>query len=264
MFLAALVTAALFGSAVPAALAQSAAQVTIAIDDVVVTEGDSGTVDAVFTVSLSRSSSQPVTVQYTTVNGSVFDAPPGLEVSDYLAAFGTLTIAPGDTIGVIRVSVRGDVIYEPNETFFVNLSNPTNATLADDQGQATLADDPVPAIVISNEIAVEGNVATFTVSLSNPSSASVMVEFATANGTPLQSCVRRRASAWGITTAPLERWSSATGRRSKPSVFRWLTIGSMTHLSSSSSTSPARPTRRSRMAKAWARSSTTHSSAYSG
>src|SRR5262245_4284861 len=55
VFLAALVATALFGSAIPAALAQSAAPVRIAIDDVVVTEGDSGTVDAVFTVSLSRS-----------------------------------------------------------------------------------------------------------------------------------------------------------------------------------------------------------------
>jgi len=39
------------------------------------------------------------------------------------------------------VAVIGDIVAEPNETFFVNLSNPTNATIADSQGVGTIVDN---------------------------------------------------------------------------------------------------------------------------
>ena len=83
-----------------------------------VTEGNSGTVNAAFTVSLSAASGQTVTVNYATANGTA--VAPG----DYTAASGTLTFTPGVTTQTLTVPVNGDTLNEPNETFFVNLSGP--------------------------------------------------------------------------------------------------------------------------------------------
>lgn len=105
---------------------------TVAIDDVFVTEGNSGAVNASFTVSLSWTSTQPVTVQYTTANGTAIAG------TDYQSASGTLMFDPGEMSKPISVLVTGDALDEPNETFFVNLSAATSATIADDQGIGTI------------------------------------------------------------------------------------------------------------------------------
>ena len=86
-----------------------------------VTEGNAGTTAATFTVTLSAAATFPVTVNYATANGTATAG------SDYTAASGTLTFAPGQTSKPITVTVNGDTAVEPNETFFVNLSAPTNA-----------------------------------------------------------------------------------------------------------------------------------------
>jgi Calx-beta domain len=113
---------------------------SIIIDDVSVTEGNSGTTSAVFTVSLSGASAQSVTVDYATADGTATTTD-----SDYQAASGTLTFNPGDTSKTITVSVNGDTVFEPDETFFVNLSNAVNAEIAKGQGTGTiLNDDPAP------------------------------------------------------------------------------------------------------------------------
>src|SRR5205085_350627 len=128
-----------------------------------ITEGNTGTKAATFTVTLSAASSQSVTVAYTTADGSATAG------SDYLAASGTLTIPAGQTSGTITVLVNGDRLAEPTETFVVNLSAPTNATIADGQGIGTILDDE-PRISINDVTVTEGNTgtvnATFTVSLS--------------------------------------------------------------------------------------------------
>src|SRR6185503_13310521 len=98
------------------------------------------------------------------------------------------TFAPGTTSQTITVRVNGDVLNEADETYFVNLSTPTNATLADSQGLGTiLNDDAMPALSISDVSVTEGNTGTsnavFTVSLSAISGQSVTVNFATADGT---------------------------------------------------------------------------------
>jgi uncharacterized Zn-binding protein involved in type VI secretion len=155
---------------------------TISINDVTVTEGNTGTTPAVFTVTLSAASSQTVTVNYATANST------GTAGSDYTATSGTLTFAPGITSQTITVAVLGDTRNEANETFFVNLSTPSNATIADGQGQGTiLNDDALPALSINNVTVTEGNTGTtpavFTVTLSAVSSQTVTVNYATANST---------------------------------------------------------------------------------
>ncbi len=87
-----------------------------------VTEGD---VDAVFSVTLSRALSVPVNVSFTTQIGTG-TATPGL---DYLSTSGGVTIRSGRTVATFSVPILADSRHEPNETFFVELSTPVNATL---------------------------------------------------------------------------------------------------------------------------------------
>src|SRR3989442_7796277 len=72
---------------------------SLSINDVTVTEGNSGTTDAVFNVSLSAPSGQSITVNYATADGTA------LSRSDYIAGSGTLTFAPGVTSQTITVAV---------------------------------------------------------------------------------------------------------------------------------------------------------------
>src|SRR5439155_12846542 len=132
---------------------------SLSIDNSTVTEGDSGTTNATFTVSLSAASSETVTVNFTTANGSA-TAP-----ADYATQSGTLTFSPGDTSKQILVQVNGDTADEADETFFVNLSNPTNASIADNQGLGTIIDDDDPPTVSFNAATSSGSESTTTVSL---------------------------------------------------------------------------------------------------
>ncbi|HKV33776.1 MAG TPA: Calx-beta domain-containing protein, partial [Pyrinomonadaceae bacterium] len=155
---------------------------TLAINDLNITEGAGGTSVANFTVSLSGASSDTVTVNYATANNTAVAG------SDYVAASGTLTFTPGQLSQTVSVTINGDMTFELNESFFVNLTNPVNATLSDSQGVGTITnDDPQPTISINDVSVTEGNSGTttadFTVSLSNPSSQTITVNFATAPGT---------------------------------------------------------------------------------
>jgi hypothetical protein len=154
------------------------------INNATVREGGSGTVSAVFTVSLSNASSQTVTIDYSTANSSA--ASP----SDFQAVNGTLTFAPGDTSKTITVLVNGDTLDEDDEHFFVNITNPVGATIADGQGDGTIQDDDpvdVPTLSINNASVLEGSAGTvdavFTVSLSQASTQTVTVDYSTANST---------------------------------------------------------------------------------
>jgi Calx-beta domain/FG-GAP-like repeat len=155
---------------------------TVAINNVSVTEGNSGTMSAVFTVSLSHASAIPVAVNYATADGTASAG------SDYQPAGGTLTIPAGQTTGTITVLVNGDRVVEPNETFVVNLSGPTNATIADGQGMGTIVNDDLalPTLSIGDVTITEGNNGTrsanFSVTLSAASSQPVAVAYATADG----------------------------------------------------------------------------------
>ena len=180
---------------------------SLSINDVTVTEGNSGSVNADFTLSLSAASGQTVTVNYATADGSA--TAPG----DYTASSSsTLTFNPGETSKTVTVVVNGDTLVEPDETFFVNLSNPTNATLADSQGQGTITDnDPAPSLSINDVTVTEGNSgsvnADFTLSLSAASGQTVTVNYATADGS---ATAPGDATADGSATAPGDYTASSS------------------------------------------------------
>lgn len=124
----------------------------IVVDDASIPEGNSGTTTLSITVRLTTVSTTSVSVNYATANN---DAIAGL---DYVTASGTLTFAPGVMVQTFSVSIFTDNVGENSEQFFVNLSNPINATLADAQGIATIVDDdggPITFGPITEETSLE-------------------------------------------------------------------------------------------------------------
>src|SRR5207253_2363026 len=100
----------------------------ITINDVTVTEGNTGSTSATFTVTLSAIYDQDVTVHFDTANGTATAG------SDYTAASGDVTIAAGQTTKTFTVAVLGDRSVEATENFFVNLSAANYGLIADGQG----------------------------------------------------------------------------------------------------------------------------------
>lgn len=164
-----------------AAASAAADAPALTVNDVTVTEGDSGTKNAVFTVLLSASSADPVSVDYATADGSA-KAP-----DDYAAASGTLTFAPGELSKQVTVAIAGDALDEPHETYTLNLSNSVGATIADGRGAGTILDnDPQVSISVDDVSRVESNgPASFTVSLSKASGKVVTVAYATVDGSAI-------------------------------------------------------------------------------
>jgi hypothetical protein len=110
----------------------------LSINDVRVVEGQrdfSPATPMTFTVSLSKPSSLPISVEYATADGSATDS------WDYVARHDKLTFAPGDLAQTVTIDVRGDHLDELDEWFAVNLSNPVNAQISDAKGIGTILDD---------------------------------------------------------------------------------------------------------------------------
>jgi hypothetical protein len=154
----------------------------ISVADVSVTSGTSGLTPATFTVSLSAPSRLPVTVMYSTSDGSA------VNTTDYQRTVGTLYFAPGQTSQTVTVNVNGDPYWDPPETFTLNLSNPSGGTLARAQATATINSSlPTPTISVSNVTVTNGSSgttpATFTVTLSEPLSDPTSVAYTTADVT---------------------------------------------------------------------------------
>jgi len=113
---------------------------TLNVDDVTVTETNSGTTDAVFTVTLDAPAPTDVTFQFSTADGTA-TAP-----SDYASTSGTGFIPQGETSTTITVPVAGDPSIEPDETFNVTITAIAGASGGDVEGQATIANDDVAPI----------------------------------------------------------------------------------------------------------------------
>ena len=148
-----------------------------------VVEGDTGTVAATFTVS-------PLAGQRALGDGRLRDgrtAPPLRQATTRPRA-GPLTFTPGQTTKTVTVLVNGDTLDELDETYFVDLSNASNANIGDSHGVGTIIDDDAqPTLSINNVTVTEGDTgmvnANFTVSLSSASGQTVSVGYSTADGT---------------------------------------------------------------------------------
>ncbi|MBX9802944.1 MAG: IPT/TIG domain-containing protein [Caulobacteraceae bacterium] len=116
----------------------------LSINDVSLTEGNAGTSNLTFTVSLGTASGRTVTVDYATANGTA--TAPG----DFAAVSGTLTFMPGQTSQPVTVTLNGDTTFEANESLFVNLSSAMNATISDNQGLGTITNDDVAQPVVTS------------------------------------------------------------------------------------------------------------------
>lgn len=154
---------------------------SITIGDATVTEGNTGTSVAIFTVNLSEAYGQTVSVHYATADGSATAAD-----EDYQAAAGDVTFAPGVTSQTVTVLINGDRLAESSESFFVSLTNPTNGFIIDASGTGAIVDDE-PVISMGDNVQVtEGNTGTtsavYTVSLSRAYDQPVSVNFSTAEG----------------------------------------------------------------------------------
>lgn len=119
--------------------------VGLSVADLSQAEGSFGN-NSTFTVqvSLVGQSAIPVAVNFATANGTA------LAPSDYIATSGTLNFAPGVTSQTIPVTVNADQEAEPDETFLVNLTNPTpnpGATLTRPQATITILNDDYAAII---------------------------------------------------------------------------------------------------------------------
>ncbi|APZ90449.1 sodium/calcium exchanger 1 [Fuerstiella marisgermanici] len=164
---------------------------TISIDDVTIAEGDAGTTDFVFTVTLSNEVSSPVSINYDTVEGTAT-----VSGNDFVANTGNvLTFAANAGDGpqtlTFAVTVNGDATVERDETFQVDLSglvtNGQAITLADSQGLGAITNDETAGIIIDDVSRSEGNSGTtnyvFTVTLEANVDTAFNLDFTTADST---------------------------------------------------------------------------------
>jgi hypothetical protein len=151
-------------------------------------EGSAATPGSVvFNITLTAASTQQITVNYQTANGTATAG------SDYVAKSGTVTFDPGQTLKQITVAYIGDDVAELNETFFLDIDTPTNATIVRNRGSNYIRNDDGPQIFIDNAVTVDEGPAQgapagttgqdFTVRLSEASTDTITVDWATLNGT---------------------------------------------------------------------------------
>jgi len=155
--------------------------VDISINDLTLLEVDSGTINAVFTVSIVGILNRNIVVDYTTSAGTATGS------NDYLPRSGVLTFVPGTFSRTVTVPIVGDKLNENTEEFFVKLSNPVNARFAKSVGTATILDnDAQPALFVSDvQVTTTEDgllAAVFSVALDVPSGLNVTVQYATADG----------------------------------------------------------------------------------
>jgi hypothetical protein len=154
------------------------------IHDRSIVEGDTLTKTAAFTVTLSAANVLTTSIEYATSDGTAIAG------VDYVSSTGVLVFPPGEVSAVINIPIIGNIRYEADKTFFVNLNNASNATIDGAQGAGLiLNDDPPPALSINDASVLEGNTgtvtATFTVTLSSASVLTATVDYSTTNGTAI-------------------------------------------------------------------------------
>jgi RHS repeat-associated protein len=123
-------------------IADNETKPTISVANISQPEGNSGTTNYGFNLTLSNPSTETVTVKYTTADGTATAG------SDYTAATGTITFNPGDTSKTVNVGVIGDTGFETDEIFKLNLSDAINAIITNSSATGTIVNDDRPDISI--------------------------------------------------------------------------------------------------------------------
>src|SRR5262245_41640114 len=144
-----------------------------------VIEGNSGTTNLSFVVTLTTPLASSIQAQYSTVDGTAKSG------SDYQAVSGTLVFNPGEPPSkVVNVLVSGDTLFEPDETFTLTVTPQGGAPAT---GTGTIINDDLPTVSIANASVTEGNSGTtpmtFVVSLSGAPSVQIQMTYATSDGT---------------------------------------------------------------------------------
>ena len=138
----------------------------------------------VFTVDLDTVSTQTVTIDYTTADGTATSA------GDYTATSGTLTFNPGVTSLTVPVASTGDAVNECDETFDLDLTNPTglscaSVSIAAGGGSATATindDDDLAITIVGDGPKAEGSRFVFTLTMAPASEQDVAVDWQTLDG----------------------------------------------------------------------------------
>ena len=155
--------------------------VSIRIANASTLEGNNGTKTVSFLVTLSAPSAVPVSVTWKTTNGSAKSG------SDYAAGNGTIDFPAGATSRTVAVTMNGDTAVEANETFYVDLSAPTGASIADARGVGTIQNDDGAGTLVfgasSYQKTENGGSATITVTRTGGLGGGMTVRYTTANGT---------------------------------------------------------------------------------
>ncbi len=121
----------------------------VSVSDASMAEGETGTTNLDFTISLDKAGPAAITVDYATADNT---AEAG---SDYTATSGTVTFAAGETSKTVSVAVAGEKVLETDETFTLNLSDVTGmATLADASATGTITNDDAATVTIAD---ISGN-----------------------------------------------------------------------------------------------------------
>ena len=154
----------------------------LSVSDAAVAEGNAGTTNLSFTVSLSTDSGLPITVNYQTQDGSATAVD-----GDFAAKAGTLVFGIGELTKTVTVAVAGDRKLEFDETLFLRLFSPTGASVARALGTGSVAnDDSPPPVLVENAEVVEDDLGAkslvFNVRLASVSDVTVFADFFTFDG----------------------------------------------------------------------------------
>ncbi|HQZ95643.1 MAG TPA: Calx-beta domain-containing protein [Pyrinomonadaceae bacterium] len=143
---------------------------TLTINNITANEGNSGTTAFLFTVTKTGATSVNAAVNAATQNGTATTAG-----GDYQSTSGNLTFLPVETTKTFSVLVNGDTIFEPDETFLVNLTAPTNAAISNGVGTGTITNDdpqtPSVSVAVAPASVIEGSGASLTYTFTRSSAA---------------------------------------------------------------------------------------------
>jgi CSLREA domain-containing protein len=153
----------------------------LSVADASVQEGNSGTTNLSFTVTLAPSSNLVVSVQAATADGTATAG------SDYTSTTQTLTFQPGETSKTVSVPILGDSLAESDETLTLTLSSAQNALISRDKATGTIQNDDLGGTIqlsaASYSAGETDGAVTITVQRVTGVASSVGVQYATADGT---------------------------------------------------------------------------------